>query len=112
MGHPVGAGTGLRWILGSDSSLGARFVARACRQHRQLPPQIATLFGISPTLGRVSFPAPAAAASIYLSAICAASLKILTNIGRVSFPVWVFWFEGWYEASNVFPSGSLYVAPC
>ena len=32
--------------------------------------------------------------SLYLSAICLAFLKILTNMGRVSFPVWVFWFEG------------------
>jgi len=46
-------------------------------------------------LGWVRAPALAAAASIYSSAILAASLKIATNIGRVSFPVWVFWFEGW-----------------
>jgi hypothetical protein len=45
--------------------------------------------------GGCAFPAPAAAASLYSSAILVASLKILTNIGRVSFPVWVFWLEGW-----------------
>lgn len=46
-------------------------------------------------LGWVRVPALAAAASIYSSAILAASLKMATNIGRVSFPVWVFWLEGW-----------------
>jgi hypothetical protein len=63
-------------------------------------------------VGRVDIPAPAAAASCHLSAILAASLKIRTNISRVSFPVCVFWFEGWYEATKTFPSGSLYFAPC
>jgi hypothetical protein len=48
-----------------------------------------------PSVGRESSPAPAAAASFHLSAILAASLKIRTNIGRVNFPVCVFWLEGW-----------------
>lgn len=50
-------------------------------------PRLQPVFGISPALGWVRVPAPAAAASIYSSAILAASLKIATNIGRVSFPV-------------------------
>ena len=31
----------------------------------------------------------------YSSAIRAASLKMDTNIARVSLPVWVFWLDGW-----------------
>jgi hypothetical protein len=57
-------------------------------------PRLQPFFCMSPALGRVRVPAPAAAASIYSSAILAASLKIATNMGRVSFPVCVFWFEG------------------
>lgn len=45
---------------------------------------------VAPCVGRVNDPAPAAAAYYGLSAIRAASLKIRTNICRVSFPVWVF----------------------
>jgi len=50
-------------------------------------PDCNPLFGISPELGWVRVPAPAAAASIYSSAIVAAYLKIATNMGRVSLPV-------------------------
>jgi hypothetical protein len=89
MGHPFGTGASLRGIL--DFRQDASVLVRAPSQElRQPPPQIAPFFGISPTLRRVSFPAPAAAASLYSSAILAASLKIFTNIWRVSFPVWVF----------------------
>jgi hypothetical protein len=58
-------------------------------------PRLQPFFGISPALGWVRVPAPVAAACTYSSTIFAASLKMRTNIGRVSFPVWVFWFDGW-----------------
>jgi hypothetical protein len=38
---------------------------------------------------------PPGGAPTYSSASLAASLNIFTNISRVSFPVCVFWFEGW-----------------
>jgi hypothetical protein len=44
-------------------------------------------------------------ASLYRSANFAACLNISTNIFRVSFPVCVFWFEGWYDAKSTFPLG-------
>ena len=69
-------------------------------------------FEIPQRVGRVGILAPAAATSSHSSAIFDASLKIRMNICRVSFPVCVFWLEGWYEATKTFPSGSLYLAPC
>ena len=30
----------------------------------------------------------------------------------VSFPVAVFWFDGWYDASNVTPFGIVYCLAC
>ncbi len=57
-------------------------------------------------------PVESALASLYgRSAKRLASRKISINIGRVSLPVCVFWFEGWYEAMSTRPSGRTYSAP-
>ena len=42
---------------------------------------------------------------LQIPASFAARRNISTNISRVSLPVCVFWFEGWYDARNILPSG-------
>jgi hypothetical protein len=39
-----------------------------------------------------------------------ASRNTASNIAAVSFPVAVFWFEGWYDASSIMPFGNEYRA--
>jgi hypothetical protein len=74
-------------------------------QNEVAPPRFVTeLFSYTLIRGKVERTGTGGA-SIYLSANFAASSKISTNIFRVSFPVCVFWFDGWYDASNTLPSG-------
>lgn len=78
-------------------------VAQAVRQEKAPPGPQPALSAVTPSRGR--FHGPARDASPYLSASFAACLNIFTNISRVSLPVAVFWFDGWYDASNTLPSG-------
>jgi hypothetical protein len=50
---------------------------------------------LRPLLYGVGCDDPPGGALPYSSASLAASLKIFTNISRVSLPVCVFWFDGW-----------------